>query len=186
MRVIKVVAFHPKILLKTYIRKNTDISDSNSHQPTGNRSNYQPSTQQCPQNKILYTSVLYCTVRESKLPKAGFKSITVAETVYDKFQDVYQKNKDNLAMKGVNSFSGYVTYMLEEMMQKDKTFARYAPKIEKISVDDDRVILKDNILTMDFRNNRIIQAEIDNEDISENDFNTFAKEQLRSSRALNH
>ena len=30
-------------------------------------------------------------------------------------------------------------------MQKDKTFARYAPKIEKISVDDDRVILKDNI-----------------------------------------
>jgi hypothetical protein len=48
-------------------------------------------------------------------------------------------------MKGVNSFSGYVTYMLEEMMQKDKTFARYAPKIEKISVDDDRVILKDNM-----------------------------------------
>ena len=48
-------------------------------------------------------------------------------------------------MKGVNSFSGYVTYMLEEMMQKDKTFAKYAPKIEKISVDGDRVILKDNI-----------------------------------------
>ena len=79
------------------------------------------------------------------MPKAGFKSITVSERVYDKFQDVYQKSKDDLAMKGVNSFSGYVTYMLEEMMQKDKTFARYAPKIEKISVDDDRVILKDNI-----------------------------------------
>ena len=79
------------------------------------------------------------------MPKAGFKSITVSETVYDKFQEVYQKSKDDLAMKGVNSFSGYVTYMLEEMMQKDKTFARYAPKIEKISVDDDRIILKDNI-----------------------------------------
>jgi len=48
-------------------------------------------------------------------------------------------------MKGVNSFSGYVTYMLEEMMQKDKTFAKYAPKIEKISVDEDRIILKDAI-----------------------------------------
>ena len=79
------------------------------------------------------------------MPKAGFKSITVSENVYDKFQEVYQKNKSDLAMKGVNSFSGYVTYMLEEMMQKDKTFARYAPKLEKISVDDDRVILKDNI-----------------------------------------
>ena len=48
-------------------------------------------------------------------------------------------------MKGVNSFAGYVTYMLEEMMQKDKTFARYAPKLEKVSIDDDRVILKDNL-----------------------------------------
>jgi len=76
------------------------------------------------------------------LPKPGFKSITISETVYDKFHDVYQKSKGELP---VNSFSGYVTYMLEEMMQKDKTFARYAPKIEKISIDDDRVVLKDNM-----------------------------------------
>ena len=74
------------------------------------------------------------------MPKPGFKSITVSEQVYEKFHDVYNKNKEELTMKGVNSFSGYVTYMLEEMMQKDKTFARYAPKLEKISVDDDRVI----------------------------------------------
>jgi len=79
------------------------------------------------------------------LPKEGFKSITVSEAVYNKFFDVYQKNKNDLQMKGVNSFSGYVTYMLEEMMQKDKTFAKFAPKLEKVSVDDDRVVLKDNI-----------------------------------------
>ncbi|HEX9845228.1 MAG TPA: hypothetical protein VGA92_02040 [Candidatus Nitrosotenuis sp.] len=79
------------------------------------------------------------------MPKAGFKSITVSEDVYDKFFDVFEKNKPELMMKGINSFSGYVTYMLEQTMQKDKTFARYAPKIEKVSVDDDRVILKDNI-----------------------------------------
>jgi len=79
------------------------------------------------------------------MPKAGFKSITVSETVYDKFQDVYRSSKTNLAMKGVNSFSGYVTYMLEEMMQNDKTFAKYRPKIEKITIDIDRIILKDNI-----------------------------------------
>ena len=89
----------------------------------------------------------YLKVRleDRKLPKEGFKSITVSEVVYDKFHNVYQKNKNELVMKGVNSFAGYVTYMLEEMMQKDKTFARYAPKLEKISVDGDRVILKDNI-----------------------------------------
>ena len=79
------------------------------------------------------------------MPKPGFKSITVSEQVYDKFHDVFQKNKSELSMKGVNSFAGYITYMLDDMMLTDKTFARYAPKLEKISVDDDRVIIKDNI-----------------------------------------
>jgi len=79
------------------------------------------------------------------MPKAGFKSITISEQVYDKFHDVFQKNKSELSLKGVNSFAGYITYMLEDKMLKDKTFARYAPKLEKISVDDDRVIIKDNI-----------------------------------------
>ncbi len=79
------------------------------------------------------------------MPKDGFKSITVSEIVYNKFFDVYQKNKQELTMKGVNSFAGYVTYMLEETMQKDKTFAKYAPKLEKVSIDEDRVLIKDNI-----------------------------------------
>ena len=79
------------------------------------------------------------------MPKPGFKSITISETVYAKFYDVYKKNKDNLTMKGVNSFAGYITYMLEDTMQKDKTFAKYAPKLELMSIEDDRVILKNNI-----------------------------------------
>ena len=94
------------------------------------------------------------------MPKAGFKSITVSETVYDKFNMIYQNSKDELTMKGVNSFSGYVTYMLEEMMAKDKIFAMYAPKIEKISVDEDRVILKDNIKS------RIAEVAINNGHLS--------------------
>ena len=79
------------------------------------------------------------------MPKPGFKSITISETVYDTFHEAFVNNKDNLAIKGVRSFSGYVTYMMEEMMQKDKTFARYAPKIEQVAMDDDRIVLKDNI-----------------------------------------
>ncbi|MBI2005892.1 MAG: hypothetical protein HYS75_01210 [Nitrosopumilales archaeon] len=79
------------------------------------------------------------------MPKEGFKSITVSDTVYDKYHEIYLKNKQELTMKGVNSFAGYITYMLEQTMQKDKTFAKYAPKLEKVSIDDDRVIVKDNI-----------------------------------------
>ena len=90
------------------------------------------------------------------MPKPGFKSLTLSEAVYDKFNQTYQKNKDELTLKGVNSFSGYVTYLLEDVMKKDKTFARYAPKLEKVSVDSDRIILKDNI------KNRIAEVAIQN------------------------
>ena len=79
------------------------------------------------------------------MPKPGFKSITISEQVYEKFYDVYEKNKEKLTMKGVNSFAGYITYMLEDSMLKDKTFAKYAPKLELMSIEDDRVILKNNI-----------------------------------------
>lgn len=40
------------------------------------------------------------------------------------------------------------------------------------------VILKDNLLTLDYRNNKIVQAEIVNEDIDEKEFNAFAKKHL--------
>ncbi|MCE2497932.1 MAG: hypothetical protein J4F28_02880 [Nitrosopumilaceae archaeon] len=85
------------------------------------------------------------------MPKEGFKSITVSDYIYDRFQEVYNGNKEALATKGVRSLSGYVSYMLEEAMNRDETFARYAPKIESISVEDDRVILKDNL------QNRIVE-----------------------------
>ncbi len=77
------------------------------------------------------------------MPKAGFKSITVNEIVYDKFYQIFFDQKEKLVMKGVNSFSGYVTFCLEDMMRKDETFSKFTPKIEKISVDDTRVILND-------------------------------------------
>ena len=93
------------------------------------------------------------------MPKPGFKSLTLSEAVYDKFNQTYQKNKGELTMKGVNSFSGYVTYLLEDVMKKDKTFARYAPKLEKVSVDSDRIILKANI------KNRIVEVAIQNNEL---------------------
>ena len=40
------------------------------------------------------------------------------------------------------------------------------------------VILKDDMLTMDFKNNKLMQAEIVNADINESEFNAFAKKQL--------
>jgi hypothetical protein len=43
------------------------------------------------------------------------------------------------------------------------------------------VILKDNILTLDFKNNKLIQAEIENpKSINQQQFNSFAQSQLKS------
>ena len=113
--------------------------------------------------KILTKNIIYlCTLISGKvhnMPIPGFKSITISEAVYDKFNQTYQKNKDELTMKGVNSFAGYVTYLLEDVMKKDKTFARYAPKLEKVSIDADRIILKDNI------KNRIAEVTIQNNEL---------------------
>lgn len=42
----------------------------------------------------------------------------------------------------------------------------------------ENVVLKDGLLTLDFRNNKIIQREIILQDINEKEFNSFCKEQL--------
>lgn len=43
------------------------------------------------------------------------------------------------------------------------------------------VVLKDNILTLDFKNNKLLQAEIATQNINEHVFNTFAIEQIAKS-----
>lgn len=90
------------------------------------------------------------------MPKPGFKSITVSENVYNKFFKVYEKRKNDLELKGITSFSGYLTSMMEETMIKYEAFAKQAPFMEKISIDIDRVLLKDN------KKNRIVEVILKN------------------------
>jgi predicted CopG family antitoxin len=78
------------------------------------------------------------------MPKPGYKSITVSENVYNKFLKVYEKNKKGLEIKGVRSFSGYLTSMMEETMVRYEAFAKHAPYMEKLSIDQNRVVLQDN------------------------------------------
>lgn len=54
------------------------------------------------------------------MPKKGFKSITVKENVYNYFMDEYKKVKDEMAVKGIRSFSGYVTYRLSQLIELEK------------------------------------------------------------------
>ncbi len=77
------------------------------------------------------------------MPKDGFRSITIPETVYDRFQDAYTGNKAELAVRGIRSLSGYLTHMLEDVMRLDEAVAEYTPRMKKVSVDDGRAVLLD-------------------------------------------
>ena len=80
------------------------------------------------------------------MPKNGFRSITVSESVYKRFNNDYLKSKDDLAVRGIRSLSGYISYMLESRMQENEILAHYAPMIKKVMVDDDRVVIMDNTI----------------------------------------
>lgn len=47
------------------------------------------------------------------MPKEGFKSITVRADIYDEFVANYEKQKKVLALQGVNSLAGFVTFLLD-------------------------------------------------------------------------
>lgn len=50
------------------------------------------------------------------MPKAGFKSVTFSETIYEKMNNDYKNKKEELATKGINSLSAYVVSLLSKEM----------------------------------------------------------------------
>jgi hypothetical protein len=90
------------------------------------------------------------------MPKPGFKSITVSENVYNKFFQSYERSRSGLELKGITSFSGYLTSMMEEVMLKNETFAKHSPYIEKLSIEGNVIILRDNKV------NRIVEIALEN------------------------
>ena len=77
------------------------------------------------------------------LPKSGYKTFTVKEQIFRKYHDHYQKRKDEFKVKGI-SFAGFVSGLMEESLQKQEAFARHAPFLEKLAIETDRVIIRDN------------------------------------------
>jgi hypothetical protein len=90
------------------------------------------------------------------MPKPGFKSITVSENVYNKFFQSYERSRSGLELKGITSFSGYLTSLMEEVMLKNETFAKHSPYIEKLSIEGNVIILRDNKV------NRIVEIALEN------------------------
>jgi hypothetical protein len=57
----------------------------------------------------------------NKMPKKGYKNITVKAQVYDYFFNEWLKVKKEYAIKkGIHSFSAYITYNLTRLKKDEK------------------------------------------------------------------
>lgn len=55
------------------------------------------------------------------MPEKGYKSITVKQAVYDFLMAEYKKSeKEWLVRHGISSFTGYVTYRLNQLIEEEK------------------------------------------------------------------
>jgi len=68
-----------------------------------------------------------------------------------------------------------IIYVFDSSLIKQKNFPWKKYQWNEFS----NVIIKDNLLTMDFKNNKLIQGEIITDEIDETEFDEFAKERLK-------
>lgn len=48
------------------------------------------------------------------MPKSGWTSITVKVIIYDKLFAQWKREEDAMNLKGISSFSGYITFLLQD------------------------------------------------------------------------
>ena len=53
------------------------------------------------------------------MPKKGFVSLTVKESIYDSFQEIFKENKTSLEKFGINSLTGFLTFVLNDVFSRD-------------------------------------------------------------------
>lgn len=59
------------------------------------------------------------------MPEKGYKTITVKQIVYDYLMNEYKKQeKEWLIKHGISSFTGYVTYRLNQLVEQDEKRTR--------------------------------------------------------------
>ena len=93
------------------------------------------------------------------MPKSGFKSYAIKEELYNLLKEKFEREKIKLEAIGVNSFSAFLTYMINKKITNEIQIKESEKIIEKIKIVSNTVILKDNII------NRIIELKINNKKI---------------------
>ena len=80
------------------------------------------------------------------MPTRGFRSIGISESTYARFNEDYLKSQDDLAVLGIRSLSGYMSYLLDSRIKEDQVLASHVPMVRKVSAEDGRVVILDNTI----------------------------------------
>lgn len=91
------------------------------------------------------------------MPKEGFSVVTITQETYDKAKQRYaQKSKRGQVKK---SFSKYVNDIIIEAIEADENLSLQAPFMQKIGLQDNSIMIKDNKI------GRIVEVQVHGKDL---------------------
>lgn len=82
-----------------------------------------------------------------KLPKEGFRSITVKDHVYNYFYKKWKQREGYYQREhGVTSFAGFATWLLNRMLEQEQAENPLIPRFEHFNIYDDHAKIRDREL----------------------------------------
>jgi hypothetical protein len=91
------------------------------------------------------------------MPKEGFSVVTITQQAHDKARQRY--NQKVKAEKLTKSFSKYVNDLIIEKVEADESLSLTAPFMEKIGLDGNSIMIKDNKI------GRIVEVQVHGRDL---------------------
>jgi len=91
------------------------------------------------------------------MPKEGFSVITITQQAHDKARQRYDKKVK--AEKLSKSFSKYVNDLIIETIEADENLSLTAPFMQKIGLQDNSIMIKDNKI------GRIVEVQVHGKDL---------------------
>ena len=91
------------------------------------------------------------------MPKEGFTVITITQQAHDKAKQRY--NQKVRSEKLAKSFSKYVNDLILETIEADENLSLSAPFMQKIGLQDNSIMIKDNKI------GRIVEVQVHGKDL---------------------
>ena len=80
------------------------------------------------------------------MPKEGFNVVTITEQTHQKAHSSYLQRIKSGKIEGRKSFSHFIDGIIIEKIEADEYLSRMAPFMQKIGLQDNSILIKDNKL----------------------------------------